>query len=665
MRRRTHLRQPLLWLILLLVVFPVSALAGGGTGYGQAAPTNSTAPSIAGSAILGQTLTGSAGAWSGVAISYAYQWLRCDTAGNACAAIAGAGAASYPIVSADVGSTLRFAVTATNKNGALTVASNPTSVVAPPPALPASPQNTALPQISGVAQSGQALTGSVGTWSGSPTSYAYQWRRCDSLGANCANISGATSTSYVAGDVDVGASLRFVVSATNLGGTTSASSGATTTVTAAPVAPASAPVNTALPQVTGTAQVGQTLTTSNGTWSGSPTSYAYQWRRCDSAGANCANVLGAAATAYKLASGDAGATFRANVTAANAVGSSTASSVQTAVVAAAPAASVSGRFGIATGGAVQNLSATDLARYLDAVKAAGAQWIRIDFNWAVIQGGGPASYNWGPFDNVVNGARARGLNVLGTMLYTPGWARPAGTIGTTPPTNLNDYVTFARACVQHFGPAGVHNFEIWNEPNISQFWAPGPDTARYTQLLKLAYAGIKQLDPSATVVSAGLSPYGSYGQLDAQHMNPINFLQGMYANGAAGSLDAVGWHPYNFPNGLGFYGWSGWSQMTDTSPSARSVMTAAGDGAKQIWATEFGWPTGTSTRAVSETTQAQMVTDSYAKLKTYSWAGPAFFYSGRDAGTDSLNIEDNFGIIHNNWSLKPSYAAYQAAAAAG
>jgi polysaccharide biosynthesis protein PslG len=666
MRRLTHLRKPLLWLVLLLVVFPVSALAGGGTGYGQAPPTNSTAPSISGSAIFGQTLTGNAGTWSGVSLSYAYQWLRCDSAGNACAAIAGAGAASYPTASADVGQTLRFAVTATNKNGAVTVSSNPSSVVAPPPASPAPPQNTALPQISGVAQSGQTLTGSAGTWSGSPTSYGYQWQRCDSVGANCANVVGATSTSYGLGTVDVGATLRFRVSATNLGGTTSASSGATTAVASAPVAPGSAPANTALPQVTGTAQVGQTLTTSNGTWSGTPTSYAYQWRRCDSAGANCANVLGATTTTYKLATGDAAATFRANVTATNGVGSSTAASPQTAAVAAAPPApSLNGRFGIAAGGGTQNYSATDLARYLDAVKASGSQWLRIDFNWAVIQSGGPASYNWTPFDNVVNGARARGLTVLGTIQYTPGWARAAGTSGTTPPTNLNDYATFARTVAQHYGPAGVHAYEIWNEPNISAFWAPGPDPAKYTQMLKLAYAAIKQVDPSATVISAGLSPYGSYGQLDAQHMNPVTFLQNMYANGAAGSLDAVGWHPYNFPYGLSFYGWSGWSQMAETSPSARSIMTAAGDGAKQIWATEFGWPTGSSTRAVSEAVQAQMVTDSYAKLKTWSWAGPAFFYSGRDVGTDLLNIEDNFGIIHNNWSLKLSYAAYQSAAAAG
>jgi hypothetical protein len=665
MRRLSHLHKPLLWLVLLLVVFPVSALAGGGTGYGQAPPTNSAAPSIAGSAMLGQTLTGNPGGWSGVAVSYAYQWLSCDSAGNGCASIGGAGATSYATAAADVGRTLRFAVTATNKNGALTVASNSSSIVAPAPAPPpAAPQNSALPQISGVAQSGQTLTGSAGTWAGSPTSYAYQWQRCDSVGAGCANVAGATSTTFGLGSVDVGSTLRFRVSATNVGGTTSATSGATAAVTGVSLPP-SAPANTTLPQVTGTAQVGQTLATSNGTWSGTPTSYAYQWRRCDGAGANCANVLGATASTYKLATGDAAATFRANVTATNTVGSSTAVSVQSTAVTAAPAGpSLNGRFGIAAGGAIQNFPA-DLGRYMDAVKGSGAQWVRVDINWESIQYLGSTSYNWTPFDNVVNTARARGLNVLGTILFTPPWARPAGTAGTTPPTNLSDYQTFTRAAVQHYGPLGVHAWEIWNEPNISAFWTPGPDPAKYTQMLKLSYTAIKQLDPSATVISAGLSPYGSYGNVDAQHMNPINFLQNMYANGAAASLDAVGWHPYNFPYGLSFYGWSAWSQMTDTSPSARSVMVGAGDGAKQIWTTEFGWPTGSSTSAVSESVQAQMVTDSYAKLKTWSWAGPAFFYSGRDHGTDLLNIQDNFGIIRNNWSLKPSYTAFQNAAAAG
>jgi hypothetical protein len=59
------------------------------------------------------------------------------------------------------------------------------------------------------------------------------------------------------------------------------------------------------------------------------------------------------------------------------------------------------------------------------------------------------------------------------------------------------------------------------------------------------------------------------------------------------------------------------------------------------------------------------VTDSYTALKGWSWAGPAFLYSYYDAGTDLANVENNFGIIRNNWTLKPSYTAYAAAASAG
>jgi len=286
-------------------------------------------------------------------------------------------------------------------------------------------------------------------------------------------------------------------------------------------------------------------------------------------------------------------------------------------------------------------------------------------NWNVIQYSGPTSYNWAAFDNVANAARARGIKVLAVIDYSPPWARASGTTSHNPPTDLSTYATFARAAAQHFGALGVHAYEIWNEPNISGFWPPGPDPARYTQMLKLAYAAIKGADASASVVSAGLSPYGSYGSADAQHMNPINFLQAMYANGARGSMDAVGWHPYCFPQGVTFYNWSAWSQMNATSPSARSVMSANGDGAKQIWSTEFGEPTGSSSRSVTEAAQGQYVTDTYSLLKGWSWAGPAFLYSFHDNGTDLTNIEDNFGVLHYNWSEKPAYSAYRAAAAAG
>ena len=661
-RRPIHKSVVVVAALSFFTTFAGSGFAGGGPG--QQPPSLVSAPAISGTAMAGQTLTAAAGSWKGVSLSYAYQWKRCDLSGGGCNPVGGATATTYKLGLADVGTTLRVDVTASNKNGSATATSPQTALVAPAPAPAAPPANTALPQISGTAQVGQTLTSSTGSWSGSPTSYGYQWQRC---GSSCAAISGATASTYVLTTTDAAATIRVAVTATNSGGSTSATSAATAAVAAAPApTPTTAPANTALPQHSGTAPTGQTMKTSNGTWSGSPSSYAYQWMRCDSAGANCASITGATASSYAVASADVGKTLRATVSATNTGGTGTATSAQSSAATSAPTSTPSsGRFGFAAGGGIQNLSSTDLARYLDGVQAAHASWIRVDFNWSSIQSGGPAYYNWIAFDAVVNAARSRGLNVLGTILYTPAWARGAGTNGVTPPTNLADYSNFVKAAVTHYGLLGVHAYEIWNEPNIVQFWAPGPDPARYTQMLKLAYAAAKQADSSATVVSAGLSPYGSYGNADAQHMNPISFLEKMYANGAAGNMDAVGWHPYNYPYGIGYYGWSAWSQMSQTTPSARSVMSANGDGAKQIWATEFGAPTGSTSNSMSMAAQAQLVTDSYAALKGWSWAGPAFFYSYRDNGTNLSNVEDNFGVLYNNWAPKPAYTAYQAAAAAG
>jgi hypothetical protein len=428
------------------------------------------------------------------------------------------------------------------------------------------------------------------------------------------------------------------------------------------------PLNTALPTISGSAVSGSALAAGTGTWNAAQ-SYGFQWHRCDAAGGSCAPVAGATGTTYTLGSLDVGSTLRVSVTATNKNGSTSATSAQTGVVASAPATvpapPQSHRFGLADGGNLETLNSADLARYLDGVKASGASWLRVGLYWCTVMQGGANSYNWAAFDNIVNQARARGINILGVLIYTPAWARPAGTTASYPPTNLNDYASFAHAAAAHFGPLGVHAYEIWNEPNLSSFWMPAPDAARYTQLLKLAYPAIKSSDPGATVVSGGLSPGGSYGTVTSSYTNPVTFLEQMYKNGAHGYLDAVGWHPYSFPYGLGYYNWSAWSQMSETQPSARSVMTAFGDTGKQIWPTEMGAPTGTSSQSVSETAQAQLVTDMYSKLAGWSWAGPAFLYNYRDKGTNLADREQNFGIIRWDWSPKPSYAAYQAAAAAG
>ena len=203
--------------------------------------------------------------------------------------------------------------------------------------LQAAPVNTAQPTISGSPLVGQTLTATQGTWSNSPTSYSYQWVRCPasggaSDGSDCAVIGGATTTAYIAASGDVGSRLRVRVTASNADGSDTSASNAT-----AAVATTAAPVNSALPTISGSTIVGSTLTATQGTWSGTGNTYAYAWQRCNATGASCAPIASATGQTYVLTATDAADTIRVAVTATNAAGNATATSAQTAVIAATAA----------------------------------------------------------------------------------------------------------------------------------------------------------------------------------------------------------------------------------------------------------------------------------------------------------------------------------------
>lgn len=272
-----------------------------------AAPTNTTSPSISGTVQVGQTLTCNTGVWTSSPSSYAYAWLRNGTP------ISGATTSTYTPVGADQDQVLSCRVTASNAGGSAVATSAATAAV-----LPAAPTNSVVPSITGTAQVGQSLTCAPGTWTSSPT-YAYAWLR------NGSAISGATSSTYTAVASDNGTSLSCRVTATNTGGSNTATSSATSSVLPA------APTNTATPAITGTAQVGQTLSCSTGTWTSSPSGYAYAWLRTGTP------ISGATSASYTVVSGDQSAALSCRVTATNAGGSAVATSASTgAVVPAAP-----------------------------------------------------------------------------------------------------------------------------------------------------------------------------------------------------------------------------------------------------------------------------------------------------------------------------------------
>jgi hypothetical protein len=175
----------------------------------QAPPVNIEPPTITGTPRVGEALTAQNGTWANNPTEFRYRWLRCNEAGTGCLLLPSDGR-TYRVGQDDVGRTLRVRVTAVNADGATNARSAPTDVVA---SNQAPLRNTSRPTVSGEARVGQELTATEGTWTGNPTSFSFQWQRCDIDTFTCADVTGATGRTYGVRSVDVGFRLRIEVTA--------------------------------------------------------------------------------------------------------------------------------------------------------------------------------------------------------------------------------------------------------------------------------------------------------------------------------------------------------------------------------------------------------------------------------------------------------------------
>jgi hypothetical protein len=178
----------------------------------SAGPSNTAAPTVAGTAGQGSQLTGSPGTWtSAETINYTFNWFRCDATGAHCLSIHGATKPTYTQGAKDVGQTLGFAVHATDSAGTTTAYA---TLVGPVAAANAPLSATGQPTISGTPAVGQTLEVSGGSWNQPPTGYTYQWERCNANGRLCTPIPGATAATYAATASDSTHTLLVAVTAT-------------------------------------------------------------------------------------------------------------------------------------------------------------------------------------------------------------------------------------------------------------------------------------------------------------------------------------------------------------------------------------------------------------------------------------------------------------------
>ncbi|MGV3562795.1 MAG: hypothetical protein ACO1ON_05875 [Nocardioides sp.] len=271
---------------------------------------NRQVPQVTGSAVVGETLTGTDGVWSEGG-TFTYRWLADEVV------VPGATGKTLAVTPELLGKELQLEVTETTNDPDRVALSDKTAPVARGVL-----RNTARPTISGTPTVGNTLTALPGTWNDPSPSFAYQWM------ANGQPIAGATTNTLALTDSLVGSAIRVTVTATKPSGYTPGTASSEST---APVAEDPTKVtNRSLPVVSGTAKVGEQLSTTNGTWTNEPTSFTYQWL------ADGVAVTGATQQTFVLTATQAGKRMSVRVTAAKTgLTSGQATSAQTALVAPA------------------------------------------------------------------------------------------------------------------------------------------------------------------------------------------------------------------------------------------------------------------------------------------------------------------------------------------
>jgi hypothetical protein len=290
----------------------------------------------------------------------------------------------------------------------------------------------------------------------------------------------------------------------------------------------------------------------------------------------------------------------------------------------------------------------------DAFMGTGAAWVREDFAWGLIQ---PTEqrFDWTATDRIVGELAARKVNVLGIISYSANWATPskeddkqASAVSFYPP-DLDKYANFVRTLVSHY-KGTVRYWEIWNEPDNEMFWKPKPNAREYAELLKVAYKAVKQADPSAKVLSGGVSG------------NAVPFLEEMMAAGAGNSFDIFALHPYAVPLNQA-------NARVESRPEVhkmvdveltkyRSFLERHGT-VRPIWVTELGWPA--RNWSLDEAAQADYMAQAYAQMLASGLVDRIFWYSFKDA---SERPADSWGML--GWGAgktdlaprRPAFATY-------
>lgn len=307
---------------------------------------------------------------------------------------------------------------------------------------------------------------------------------------------------------------------------------------------------------------------------------------------------------------------------------------------------------------------------IDLMKDSGFEWVHYQVEWNQFEVA-PGSYDPIALDRIVQQTHANGIRALVSVKGpSPAWLGAGGGI----PSDTSSFQAMMRFLAERY-EGRIHSWEIWNEQNLAINVGGNVEIEPYVNLLKAGYLGVKEGSPDSLVLFGALTPTGV--DIPSIAVDDVTYLQRAYAwndGEIANYFDVLGAHPGSnnnppdtmWPGNPGPGEWSTHSSFYFRRvEQLRQVMVEHGDGAKQIWLTEFGWTTANQEAGYeygadnSEAEQAEYLVRAYQIARQeWRWMGVMFVWNLNYAMyTPEHDEKHPWGVLYADGTPRPAYNA--------
>jgi hypothetical protein len=285
-----------------------------------------------------------------------------------------------------------------------------------------------------------------------------------------------------------------------------------------------------------------------------------------------------------------------------------------------------------------NIHFTRAPRDLDMIAAGGFKFVRMDLGWSSIERvKGVYDFDKTGYDALTKGCADRGINILYILDYSNKLYESDRSVRTE--AGREAFAAFAEAVAKHYAGKGIL-WEIWNEPNLKQFWSPQPSAEDYCKLVKAAAGRIKQADPTGQVVA------GATSQI------PLEWLETCFKNELLTSIDILSVHPYRSK--------APETVIADYDRLRELIARYAPPGTNvPVISGEWGYSNLNWDKSrLSEQEQANYLARMFL-VNLYRGIPVSIWYDWKNDGSDPNEREHQFGTVRHDLSLKPAYKAAQ------